>query len=67
MDADTVVERPKVVADEHLQYLDRLRGLGVTNMFGAGSWLRRDFDLSEEESRVVLAYWMVTFPRAASV
>jgi len=56
--------RPGIVDDEHLDFLDKLRSSGSINMFAAAPLLRRAFDnLSEKESRVVLAYWMETFPR----
>ena len=56
--------RPGIVDDEHLDFLDKLRSSGSINMFAAAPLLRRAFDnLSKKESRVVLAYWMETFPR----
>lgn len=55
------VERPEIVKDEHLTYLDELRDSGVTNMFGAGSYLVGRFALSRNDSRTVLAYWMDSF------
>lgn len=54
-------ERPEIVSDDHLQYLDKLRKSGATNMYGAGPYLRRAFDLSEKESHEVLGYWMASF------
>jgi hypothetical protein len=54
--------RPEIVTDEHLEYLDDLRESGVTNMFGAGAYLREDFpDLSRAEASEILQYWMHTF------
>jgi hypothetical protein len=55
------MERPTIVDDEHLEYLDGLRESGVTNMFGAGPYLMDKFRLSRGESLLVLAYWMKTF------
>jgi hypothetical protein len=49
------------VRDEHLEYLDALRQSGVTNMFGAAPYLTEHFDLTGNEARVVLAYWMQSF------
>lgn len=54
-------ERPEVVTDEHLEYLDELRESGVTNMFGAGTYLEDEFGLTRDEARTVLTYWMNTF------
>jgi len=64
--AEASVIRPDIVRDEYLDFLDRLRESGATNMFGAGPWLRRAFGLSEKQSHAVLSYWMKTFPRAPS-
>lgn len=54
-------ERPEIVTNLHLVYLDELRRSGVTNMFGAGSYLEDEFGLSRDEARTVLGYWMKTF------
>ncbi len=58
---ETKKARPKACTDEHLEYLDELRLSGVTNMWGANSYLQREFPLSREEARDVLVYWMETF------
>ena len=54
-------ERPEVLEEEHLAYLDALRESGETNMFGAGSYVQEQFDLSKREARAVLSYWMESF------
>lgn len=54
-------ERPAIATDEILEYLDELRESGVTNMYGAGSYLEAEFCLSVEESTTVLLYWMHSF------
>jgi hypothetical protein len=54
-------ERPSIVQDDHLSYLDALRESGVTNMFGASPYLVKEFGVSETESRTILGYWMRTF------
>lgn len=46
---------------EYLKYLDELRDSGVTNMFGAGAFLEREFDMDKASARKVLVYWMQTF------
>jgi len=57
-----MAERPKVVTDDHLKYLDNLRESGVTNMWGAGTFILKEFPaLTEPESRAVCSYWMKTF------
>ena len=55
------MEKPEIVTEEHLIYLDDLRESGVTNMFGAGQYLEDDFGLSRDEAREILTYWMKTF------
>ena len=55
-------ERPDFVTEEHLEFLDELRESGVTNMFGAGSYIEEAFpELSESQAREVLIYWMSSF------
>ena len=47
---------------EHFAFLDDLRESGITNMFGAASFLQDEFaDLSKSEARVILAMWMEDF------
>ena len=55
------MERPANVTDEHLVYLDELRESGVTNMYGAGAYLVRDFGVKRNESHEILGYWMESF------
>lgn len=43
---------------EKYNYLERLQRSGVTNMFGAGPYLERAFNLSNKEARDVLISWM---------
>lgn len=43
-------------------YLDKLRDSGATNMFGAGSFICDNFDVSRKESGELLGEWMRTFP-----
>jgi len=53
--------RPAFLIDEHLVFLDDLRGSGITNMFGAAPFLVNEFGLSKTEARLVLTFWMTTF------
>ncbi len=56
------VEKPEYLTEEHLLFLDRLRESGVTNMFGAVPYILLEFpDLSEQQAKQVLLYWMKTF------
>jgi len=59
---EVTLERPELVKDEHLEYLDELRLSGVTNMYGAGTYLMQSFPLlTREEARSILKNWMTTF------
>jgi len=55
------ITRPEGITDEHLKYLDALRESGVTNMFGAASYLECNFVIEYEEARTILVYWMDSF------
>ena len=55
------MEKPEIVTDDHLEYLDNLRESGVTNMYGAGAYLKKSFMLSQKEASAILVYWMETF------
>lgn len=58
----TAEQRPTALKDSHLDFLDGLRISGITNMFGAVPYLQEhDPDLTEDDARGVLAYWMKTF------
>ncbi len=43
------------------KYLDELRESGVTNMFGASTYLEAEFDLPRKQAQVILLEWMHTF------
>lgn len=64
--AETRVERPEYVLDEHLEFLDK-RSRGVTNMrVGARRRLKNEFmdkfdTLAEDEVIAILSYWIATF------
>jgi len=54
-------ERPEVVKDSHLTFLDCLQRSGVTNMFGAGAYLQEHCDLDRRDAHTVLSYWMESY------
>ncbi len=55
-------ERPAIVSEEHLEFLDELRESGETNMFGARPYLMRAFPgLTKNEAAEVTQYWMNSF------
>ena len=51
----------KVNEQEVFQYLDAIRESGMTNMYGAGAFLRDRFDFSKVEARDYLKAWMEQF------
>lgn len=61
MSESVKVERPECVANEYLEYLDRLRESAITNMLGAGEYLESRFGLDKNTARTVLQYWMHSF------
>lgn len=58
---NTPIERPEIVTDDHLIYLDELRESGETNMFGARPYLIEEFDLPKSDAGTILSYWMASF------
>lgn len=56
------MEKPDYVTDEHLKFLDDLRELGITNMFGARQYLMEAFDITDSRrAGKILTYWMTAF------
>ena len=55
------LKRPLIVTAAHLRYLDNLRESGVTNMWGASTYLVNAFNLSQSNAQKVLFYWMESF------
>jgi len=53
--------RPDFVTDEILEYLDELKGPKRTAMPGASKFLQDDFLISEERSKQILAYWILSY------
>lgn len=47
--------------NEYYEYLDALRESGVTNMFGATPYLKKEFKLKEDVARKILTDWMGSF------
>lgn len=58
MDADT---KTVEYGQEHKDYLDDLRESGVTNMFGAGSYLQDEFGITKYDANRILMAWMKSF------
>jgi len=58
---EKITERPEIVTDEHLVYLDDLRDSGAMEMSGVYLWLIVAFGLDRESAEEILVYWMKTF------
>ena len=50
-------EKPGIVTDEHVLFLDSLRKSGITYTPAVESFLQIQFGLDESDARKVLAYW----------
>jgi len=53
------------IEKEAMQYLNRLRDSGVTNMFGAAPYVQEEFGLDRAEARRILTLWMDNFNEEA--
>lgn len=53
------------IEKEAMQYLNRLRDSGVTNMFGAAPYVEQEFGLDRREARRILTLWMNNFNEEA--
>jgi hypothetical protein len=61
--ADSKAKFPDVdVSEETVKdFLNELRDSGSVNMFGAGTHLEAAFDMSRNEARAALVWWMEQF------
>ena len=46
---------------EVLEFLNILRDLGATNMFGAVPYIKDEFELDSKEAKRLLMLWMANF------
>jgi hypothetical protein len=46
---------------EYYIYLEELRDSGVTNMWGASSYLEEEFDLGRKDARAIHLAWIKAF------
>ena len=60
---DGAMDRPAIVRDVHLIYLDNLRESGQTNMFEAGPQIQEIFLVDRDQAKTILLYWMETFSK----
>lgn len=54
-------DKPEIVTDEHLLFLDDLRESGVVNMYRASSYIQEKFGVNIKNAKIILTYWMKTF------
>lgn len=50
-----------ITQDQVNIFLDNLRESGVTNMFGAGSYIQEEFGVTKYDAQRFLIKWMQTF------
>ena len=50
-----------ITQDQVIIFLDNLRESGVTNMFGAGSYIQEEFGVTKYDAQRFLIKWMQTF------
>lgn len=48
----------KFLTQEHHDYLICLRDSGVTNMWGAGPYIQREFGVNYEDAKNILLEWI---------
>ena len=48
--------------NNYFTYLDILRESGVTNMFGAGPYLQKQFGMNRYEAKDIILEWIETYP-----
>ena len=53
-----------MTAREHVySYLNVLRNSGITNMFGAATYVMTEFGIDKHEARILVAEWMRAFKK----
>lgn len=55
------IDRPNIVENKHLDYLDKLQKSGKTNMFGAGPYVEARFGLDRHDAKEIVVYWMNSY------
>lgn len=59
----STISKPECYDETIKDFLDDLRESGSINMFGASPYLEEIFDLSKQEARECLSYWMKTYAK----
>jgi len=57
----SLVDKPNIVTEAMLIYLDKLRESGITNMLGAPAYVQEEFNTTKVESWEITGYWADTF------
>ncbi len=47
--------------EKYYEFLDKLRESGVTNMYGAGPYVQREFGVDRQRATDIVITWMETF------
>ena len=55
------VEKPEIVTNEHLLFLDYLKKSEKINMHAATPRIVKEFGVGRPDARLILKYWMKTF------
>ena len=55
------IEKPEIVTDEHLLFLDYLKKSEKINMYAATPRIVKEFGVGRPDARLILKYWMKTF------
>jgi hypothetical protein len=61
MTTDQLDNRPPLVTDEYLKFLDGIREAGLVNMFAAGPLLVIKYKVTRAQSHAILGYWMASY------
>lgn len=57
----TAIQLPEGVKQEHVDYLNALRGSGRINMFAAPQELQKKFKINREQAVQIFWYWADNF------
>ena len=57
----STTDRPEIVTEEMIKFLDLLRDIGAINSYGLAPYLQERFDMDKADARTVHQYWMASF------
>ncbi len=58
---EKLLTKPEGLEERHLAFFDELRKSGVTNMWGAASYLEEEFPVSKAEAKAFHLYWIKSY------